>query len=481
MARDAGRRSWLNVEAPHSLRRLQWLAIFVPLVFLTALELLRDLVYPRLFQSWPGYLLLAAVVVTGTLVFTQSIFTVIARMQSRIARQNQELLSLAQASVAITGQLDLETVLQTVVEQARDLVGARYGALSLLSEEGWFEAFLTSGLTDEERARIGPIPVGRGLLGAVIQEARPIRTVDLSKEPGSVGFPPNHPPMRSLLAVPILSHGRVLGGLYLTEKLGGQEFDLGDEHRVERFATQAAIAIENARLHRRVQALAISEERDRIAREMHDSLAQVLGYVNTKAQAAEELLRRGEPDRAAAQIGQLAQAAREAYVDVRENILGLRASSDPSRPFLDTLREYLERWQDQSGVVATLEAPSIGDADLSLTPLAEIQLLRIIQEALANVRKHAGAGRAAVSIGLVPGAVEVTVSDDGAGFDPETLGRTAFPRFGLSTMRERAEAVGGTLRITARPGEGTSVLVRVPTTAAVITGNGGADARRDRR
>jgi len=481
VADGVDRESWLSLEGPIAMCRLKWIAVLAPLVFLAGLELLRHLVYPQLFVTWPGYLLLAGIVLIGAFIFAESVFSVIGRMQARLTRQNQELLALHEAGVAITGQLDLETVLQKVVEEARELVGARYGAMSLLSEEGWIEAFLTSGLTAEERAAIGPIPVGHGLLGVVIHQARPIRTPDLALEPGSVGFPPNHPPMRSLLAVPILSHGRVLGSLYLTEKQGAREFDAGDQVRLERFATQAAIAIENARLHRRIRALAISEERDRIAREMHDSLAQVLGYVNTKAQAAEELLRQDQPERAAVQIGQLAQAAREAYVDVRENILGLRVTADTQRPFLDALREYLERWQDQSGIGATLDAASLDEAGLHLTPLAEIQLLRIIQEALANVRKHAGASQARVTVSHQPGWISVTVQDNGAGFDPEALGRTAFPRFGLSTMRERAEAVGGTLEITSRPGEGTGVLVRVPTDDVVITSEGGPHASRDRR
>lgn len=467
---DEGKRqTWLSMGDTPELRRLKWVAIFAPVIFLAALELLRKFVYPSLFSSWPGYLLLAGIVLMGTLFFAETIFGVIGRMQGHLAEQNQELLALHEAGLAITSQLNLESVLQRVVDEARELGGARYGALSLLSEDGRVEAFLTSGITEEERARIGPIPSGHGMLGAVLQNGQAIRTADLTKDPRSVGFPPHHPPMYSLLAVPILSHGNVLGSLYLTEKEGATEFDASDQMRLERFATQAALAIENARLHNRIQALAIAQERERIAREMHDSLAQVLGYVNTKAQAAQELLRGGQTDRASAQIGQLAAAARNAYADVRENILGLRTSLEKERDFLDTLQDYLERWQDQSGIAVTLDAPADASKAVALTPLAELQFLRIIQEALTNVRKHAGATEARVRIHVGDEWVDGVIEDNGVGFDPATMRRTIFPRFGLATMRERAESVGGSLLIESDPGNGTRVVARVPLDPSRIT------------
>ena len=461
------RQTWLSIGGSPELRRLKWVAILAPVVFLAALEAMRHFIYPSLFHSWPGYLLLAGIVLIGTLFFAEAIFKVIGRMQASLAEQNQELLALHEAGLAITSQLDLQTVLQKVVDEARELVGARYGALTLLSEDGLPEAFLTSGLTPEERARIGPEPVGHGMLGIVMSDGVVLRLPDVSKDPRSVGFPPHHPVMRSLLAVPIRSHGRILGSLYLTEKEGASEFDAADQARLERFATQTALAIENARLHQRVQALAIAEERERIAREMHDSLAQVLGYVNTKAQAVQELLRNGQQERASEQIGQLAQAARDAYADVRENILGLRTSLERDRGFLETLQDYLQRWQDQSGIPIEFRTTPAGIKDLRLSPLAELQLLRIVQEALANVRKHSGASRATVHIHRSAGWIGATVEDNGSGFDPSTIGRSAFPRFGLATMRERAQAVGGTLEIRSAPGEGTRVAVRLPVGAAV--------------
>ena len=201
--------------------------------------------------------------------------------------------------------------------------------------------------------------------------------------------------MHSLLALPVVSHGRVLGNLYLTEKEAEPTFDADDE-TLARFATLAALAIENARLHRQVRALAVTEERERIAREMHDSIAQVLGYVNTKAQAAQTLLENDQPERAAAQLGQLSEAAREAYADVREGILGLRTSLGEDRGFIETLQDYLDRWQGQSEVTVELQR-SPPEYDPGLAPMSEVQL-RIIQEALQRPQARqstAGMGEAA--------------------------------------------------------------------------------------
>ncbi len=468
------------IPANLELKRLKWVAVLAPLVFLAGLELVRRTLAPRLFAEWPGYLLLGGIVLLGTLFFAEAIFGVIGQMQDRLAQQNRELLALHEAGVAIVGELALDAVLQRVVDQARELVGTRYGALSYLRDEGGIAAFLTSGITPEERARIGPIPEGHGLLGVSLTQGQRLRLADLGRDPRSVGFPPHHPPMRSLLAVPILSQGRVLGNLYLTEKEAAPEFDVDDEETLERFATQAALAIENARLHRQVHALAVTEERERIAREMHDSLAQVLGYVNTKAQAAQALLGSNQNERAGIQIGQLAEAAREAYADVREGILGLRTSPGQEREFVETLRLYLERWEDQSGVAVDLDVGGAIEDPVQLSPLAEVQLLRVVQEALANVRKHARANQVRVQICQSEDWIEVTVEDDGAGFDPDGAARAGFPRFGQAIMRERAEAVGGLLDVKSRPGYGTRVSIRVPGEREQPTQRSQTDAHPDR-
>lgn len=156
---------------------------------------------------------------------------------------------MSSAIIAITGELSLENVLNRIVELARSVSGAKYGALGVPGMTGDMEAFITAGIGPAEKAAIGELPRGRGVLGALITERRSMRMRDISEHPSSVGFPPNHPPMRSFLGVPITARGKVLGNLYLTEKRFADEFTAEDERMVELLARHAAVAIENAKLY----------------------------------------------------------------------------------------------------------------------------------------------------------------------------------------------------------------------------------------
>jgi len=444
-----------------TLNRLKWLSVLAPLLFIFVLEMLRRVLLPDLFAGRAGIVMYGVIVLAGTLIFAETIFGVVDRLQARIVGQNRELLSLHEASLAVAGELDLQSVLQEVVDQARDIVDARYGALSFLGDDGRIAAFITSGITTAEREAIGPIPEGHGLLGVVLEAGERLRIDNLPQDPRSIGFPAHHPTMRTLLAVPIRSRERILGNLYVAEKEQGAPFTAADEDTLVRLATLATIAIENARLHEQVQILAIEGERQRIAREMHDSLAQILGYVNVKAQAATMFLHNNQQEKATDQLDQLAAAARDSYADVREGILNLRTSIGPDRDFLHVLGEYLVSWRTQHGIELDFETDGIA-SDPGISEMAEIQLLRIVQEALTNIRKHASASHVLIRFSLDGNAIGVRIEDNGTGFDPGELKPSRLPRFGLSTMRERAEAIGADFRIETRPGHGTAILIRVP-------------------
>jgi len=439
-----------------TLRRLRLLTIITPVVIVLTLEVLRILTIGE--TSFRTRLILDGLVVIGFIVFGFVMVRAISDASKRQRRQNAELLALHGAGLDVTAELSLDAVLNKVVERARTLVGARYGALSVVNDDGSIQTFLTSGVTAEQRAKIGPPPVGHGLLGVVIREGERLRLPDIGTDPRSHGFPPNHPVMHSLLAVPVTCKGPFVGNLYLSEKLHGGEFTPDDAATLERFAVQAAIAIDNAHLHRQVADLAVAQERLHIAHEMHDGIAQVLGYVNTKVQAATEYIRRGKTDEGLEQLQQLAEAAREAYRDVRESIVDLRTLSGPARSFHDVLQEYIKRWQEQTGITAQLNV----ETELTLTPANELQLVRIIQESLTNVRKHSRATSASVDVRKRDGKLRVAIADNGVGFSHETLSRGAFPRFGLSTMRERAESIGAAFAVESTPGGGTSVFVDIP-------------------
>lgn len=442
-----------------TLKRLKFLAIVLPIAGVVVLETVRFIMVGSV--SWEKRLALDLVFVVAIVLFSAVIFRFVDEMQARLKRQNEELLALHSAGLDVTADLSLDVVLKKVVEQAKNLVGAKYGALSVIDQEGMILSFITSGITPDERAAIGPPPIGHGLLGVVLREGHHLRLDDLTRHPMSHGFPANHPPMHSLLAVPIPCKGPFLGNLYLTEKTGGAEaFSSDDEETLERFALQAALAIDNAHLHEQVADLAVAKERLRISHEMHDGLAQILGYVSTKVQAAEMYLKRDKPEEAATQLRELASAARHAYTDVRESIIGLRTLPGPRQSLGDVLQDYLARWQEMSGVPTTLKL----DGDIRLLPSAELQLVRIVQEALTNVRKHARAAHASVELRRQNGSVLVTVADDGLGFDAGTRRKSEMPQFGLTTMHERAESIGATLAIDSTPGRGTTVRCEVPAT-----------------
>lgn len=456
-----------SVPTPTWLHRLNLTIYLAPPLLLLVVEMLRqqfDLSWNH-YRWW--YVALLAACVVGMLQFARLISGVVGRVHTHEVYQNEELLALHQASLAIASDLELGSVLQRVVNESSVLIGARYGAISYFRNSPIVDAFVTYGVTDEQSRLIGHPPIGRGVLGIPIVSGDTLRLDHIGLHPSSVGFPPHHPPMETLLAVPIETSFGVVGNLYLSDVMGSEPFNEEDEASLQRFAALAAIAIENAVLHNQVEVLAITNERDRIAREMHDSLSQILAYVSTKSQAALAYLKRENPEAASHQIEELAAAAREAYVDVREGIFALRSAShsEHDTSVIESLAEYVAQWQLQQQIPVNFVTDQ-AEAPGEIAPLARVHLLRLVQEALSNVRKHANASQVDVRITRSEVQWCIVVQDNGRGFDPETKPRGELPRFGLSSMRERAEASGGTFELNSVIGTGTTVTVTLPTMTA---------------
>jgi signal transduction histidine kinase len=209
------------------------------------------------------------------------------------------------------------------------------------------------------------------------------------------------------------------------------------------------------------RALATHHERDRVARELHDTLGQVLGYIKMQAAVAQTFLERGEPEEAKRRVARLSAAAQDAQSDVREYILGTRTRVPADSPLAPALSDYLRRFSENYGIATELNlSPEL--AHRVFDPMAATQLFRIIQEALTNVRKHAHAHRVAVRIAVQDGRAVATVEDDGEGFAPARVQSVAGKGFGLQVMNERAEEVGGAVQVHSAPGEGTRVVIRIP-------------------
>jgi signal transduction histidine kinase len=361
-----------------------------------------------------------------------------------------------EAVLAVTDELRLDVILGKIVDAARPLVGARYGALGVPDGSGGFEKFITSGMTPDEIEAIGPLPRQHGLLGALLEDSTPFRYPDISRHPRFYGFPRSHPLMKSFLGVPIVYKDEIIGSFYLTDKEDGSEFSVEDEQAISMLAAHAAIAIQNARLYEQSRELSSMEERNRLARELHDSVAQTLFNIVLESEVVASLI--GEDSAPArSRIEQLSERARQAAGEIRALIFELRPPDLEREGLAETLRKHLD-------VVARVHHLEVrfaeaGDRAIPFGPSKE--LYRIAQEAINNVVKHAEAHTLSVRIDAGPGRVLMEIEDDGRGFEAESPSVKSHS-LGLTSMEERAKALGGRLEVRSRPGSGSSVLVSLP-------------------
>ena len=356
--------------------------------------------------------------------------------------------------------LDVERVLQLIVDSLRDLAEAEYAALGIVDKAGVIERFITSGLSHEERERIGELPRGKGLLGLIIRENRSIRIRDIGSDPRRHGFPPNHPPMGSFLGVPITLHGRSVGRLYLTNKRGASEFSTEDQALVERFALHAGIAMENARLHEAERELVVVDERERIGRDLHDGIIQNLYGVTLSLEDVPELVTE-DPQEARDRVDRAIDTLHGAIRDIRNFIFGLRPillDDGGLTHGLEQLADELRRNAAIEVTVTTVELP-----DLPIESVVE--LLVVAREALSNIVRHARATRASIGLAAVGDAVQLTITDDGIGFNADAARPSAHQ--GLANVRERAQRLGGMASVESRLGEGTRIMLSLPLTGPV--------------
>lgn len=367
----------------------------------------------------------------------------------------ERLRDLLEAVLGISSDLSLPHVLRRIVEAAVRVIGARYGALGVLSEQHrGLSQFVHVGISDIDADRIGPLPEGRGILGLLIVEPRPLRLDDLGRHPDSFGFPPNHPAMKSFLGVPIRIRGQVFGNLYLTEKQVGGRFSVEDEQLAIALAGAAGMAIENARLHERVRDLTLIEDRERIAADLHDTVIQRLFATGLSLQGTIPAI---DSPEAASRVEAAVEDLDETIRQIRSAIFALQAP----RPAGRTLRGQILELASEAAASLGFEPHLHLDGPIDSLVSDEIasHLLSTLREALSNVVRHAGATRVEVRIVVKAGQVGMEVRDDGVGL-PVTLrpaGR------GLANMGRRAEALGGSMSISSGPGgNGTVLAWQVP-------------------
>jgi signal transduction histidine kinase len=358
------------------------------------------------------------------------------------------------ATRAIAGLQSVDDVLQIIVDQVRPLVGARYAALGTVHPNGVIERFITSGISPETRARIGPLPRGHGFLGLIIRENRSFRIPDIALDPRRHGFPPNHPPMHSFLGVPVTVQGHSVGNLYLTDKSGAEQFSEEDQRLVETFAVHAGIAIENARLHEQVQRLAIVDERERISKDLHDGIIQSIYAVGLSLEDVPELIHE-DPDEVERRVERAIDSLHLTIRDIRNFIFGLRPELLGGATLVTGLGAVIEEFRHNSMIDAELD---VGDVTVEPDPTATIHLLGVVNEALSNVARHSGATRVVVRAETtMDGALMLTIQDNGRGFDPSSVGSLGHQ--GLANMRSRVVSIGATMEI-ASADTGTWIEIR---------------------
>jgi signal transduction histidine kinase len=367
-----------------------------------------------------------------------------------------DLRALSEAGVSITSELSLDAVLQKVVDTAREQVNARYAALSVLGPSGEITRFITAGVTPEQRAAIGHIPEGKGLLGVLLHRGESLRLVNLAADARSGGFPPNHPPMSSLLGVPLIFRRRIIGNLYLTDKTDGGGFSDRDEELLRLLATQAAVAIRNAELYDKAESLARLEERERIGMDMHDGVMQSIYAVGLNLEDCVERVDEA-PEEVKTNLEHAIDVLNEVIKDIRSYIFDLR----PRVSVVADLPEAIRHLVDDLRVNTLIQTSLVIDGQMSdqMSQDQALALFHITQEALNNVAKHSGASAVSVHLAATHSGVAVEVEDNGAGFDSEA--DQAHEHHGLRNMRDRARSVRATFSLTGRPGEGTKVRAEV--------------------
>ena len=443
------------------LERLRAWAIGLPIVLLLLLQGFQyEVLDPRLSaaasHTVASILMVAGIVGYGALMWRS--FRQAEAQQRAVAtaerRQRLQLEALHEAALDMTSDLDIGTVLQRVVDSARRIIGAKYGALAVVGAGGMLDGFYTTGISEQERAHLGPPPVGQGLLGLVIREGQPLRTEDIGTHPESVGFPAGHPPMKRLLALPMRWQGETIGSLYLTDREDGQPFSAEDEAVLSRFAAHAAAAIANARLYTQVQRLAVVEERERIAMDLHDGVIQSLyGASLALDGVAMRLGGTAEAEELDALVGRL----NGVIGDIRHYIFDLRRAHAAGEPLAAALRRLLA----ETGADGLTKQADVPD-DLGAVPeRVASHLWHVAHEALANAVRHSGGDRVVLGARRRGDELVVWVQDNGRGFDPET----APAGHGVDHIRRRMEAIGGRLDVESAPGRGSRVTAIAPLTA----------------
>jgi two-component system nitrate/nitrite sensor histidine kinase NarX len=369
-------------------------------------------------------------------------------LNQKIARRNREFAGLSSIALTISQMEGLDDVLLKVLDETVGLLNVDGGTIQL-----WDDTRKTGTLSATNGLNLKLVSTMESMVFDPGTSAEPLFVSDTQNNPR--GYPFYVSGYQAFARIPLKSKKRALGVLHLFSRRP-LTFSSEDTSLLIFIGNQIGVAVENAWYAKRIEQTAIVEERNRLAREIHDSIAQALGYLNLKTDLLEGMITRNEWNDARREIIDVRRIVRDSCYDVRESIDGLRTRLSDSTGLIPTIASYLHEFGQRSGLVTEY---TMAEADVRFPPVVETEILRIIQEALTNVRKHAQAKRVRVAIEKTGNAASIQIEDDGRGFNPEALSDSQ--HFGLRIMRERAESLGGIFQVESTLGQGTRITVKV--------------------
>ncbi len=375
-------------------------------------------------------------------------------LEQRVTDRTRELSALYDVTAVASESLPLETLLEKLLERVLAAMQSDMGYIHLLDETGTvLELVVQKGVSAELARQAKSISVGEGLVGWIFEHGDPLLIPDLNADPRTAGIPYQKDLVYA--GVPMQAGGQVLGVLSVFSRkehlLNVEEVAL-----LATVADQVAVAVENSRLHRQAERAAVVEERERLARELHDSVTQLLYSVTLFAGAGQRMARAGTLEDPETYLAELGDVAQQALKEMRLLVYELRPPALEQEGLVRALQRRLEAVEQRAGMEAHLVVEDV----INLSGELEEGFYRIAQEALNNALKHASATTVTVRLKQKDKTTTLAVIDNGRGFDPHAAIEAG--GMGISGIKERAARLGGTLSILSTPDEGSTVQIEVP-------------------
>jgi PAS domain S-box-containing protein len=373
-------------------------------------------------------------------------------LEQQVADRTRQLQALHDVMAAASASLDLPTVLERSLDQVLKVMRSEVGAIHLLNEGGETLRMAASrGVPPDSLDESEAVPVRDGLVGWVVEQGTPIVMPSLIMSPRPLLALPTDA-TQGYVGVPVRVRGQALGVLSVIAE-SGRRFSKAEVSLLASIADEVGVAVENARLHQQAQELAVVRERERLARELHDSVTQSLYSLTLLAEAGQRLIGGGDRKRVGEYLGRLGEIAQQALKEMRLLVYQLRPLALKREGLVGALQERLDAVEKRAGADARL----LVEGTVALPASVEDELYRIAQEALNNALKHAAPTLVKVTIRAADKRMSLVVEDNGRGFDPQSAAGKG--GMGLVSIRERTEKLGGSFALVSRPGVGTTVRV----------------------